>query len=442
MRRALLRTVTILVVLTASSVHGRRLPPKQLAVQRSVPEASPTVGEIYPYGQTLSPLTPAVARRIRAIASRNDDLHDDRFAKVGASATVNRNYLRCLAGSHVRLGEHGSLRAALSHFNGASMNPFRRQSLSATVGWHAGRAVWGNPPPLAQEVRASDPRFAVVMYGTNDLELNRPELYGRLLLRLTNMLIVRGVVPLMSTIMPRDDDPQADRYVTLYNAIVRSVAQLQQIPMIDYHRELVPLPRHGLASDGVHPNVYFEDGNPRGCDFTERGLQHGYNVRNLLTLTALDRAWRTLEGSLRPDRPAPKPEGHGSFHDPIVVGSLPFATAGDTSRSIHSERDSYPACSDADEGGPEVVYQIHLDEPARIYALATSTHGTDVDLHVLRADRGRRCVERSDDGLEVELEAGDHLISVDTFRRGDEPQSGRYTLAVARVDLPSDRTDH
>ena len=43
--------------------------------------------------------------------------------------------------------------------------------------------------------------------------------------------------------------------------------------------------------------------------------------------------------------------------------------------------------------------------------------------------------------LEIELPAGEHLLVVDTFTRGDEPQAGRYTLAVARVDLPSDRRE-
>lgn len=398
--------------------------------------ASPVVGAVYPHDRAVSPITEAVAARIRAIAARNRGMYDDRFSKIGASATVNRNFLRCFAGEHVRLGEHGRLAPAIAHFNGTTHPSFRRRSLSAEVGWHAGRAVWGGErSPLAREIRDHDPRFAVVMYGTNDLELNRPALYASLMHRLTKMLIVRGVVPILSTIMPRDDDPAADRYVTLYNAVVRAVAQHQRIPLFDFHRALTQLPDHGLARDGVHPDVQFEDGDPRGCDFTEGGLRHGYNRRNLLAMRALDAAWRALEGTIELEASAPRPVGDGTFSQPIEA-ELPFATVGDTSRAAPSARDDYPGCGDQHEAGPEVVYGLHLDEPARIYALATSTHRVDVDVHVIDAEG--ECLARADEGLEVELPAGDHRVVVDTYG-DDDDLAGRYTLAIARTDLPSDR---
>lgn len=410
---------------------------QELAASPVVRAPTPVVGAVYPHDGGLSPITRSVAARIRAIAARNDSMHDDRFSKIGASATVNRNFMRCFAGDHVRLGQHTELAASIAHFNRASRRSFRRQSLAATVGWHAGRAVWGGErSPLAQEIRDHDPRFALVMYGTNDLELNRPTLYASLMHRLAKMLIVRGTVPLLSTIMPRDDDPEADRYVTLYNAVVRAVAQHQRIPMLDFHAALAELPDHGLARDGVHPNVMFDaNGDPRGCDFTERGLRHGYNRRNLLAMTALDAARRALDGTLELERPAPRPVGDGTFTQPIEA-ALPFSTVGDTSRSASSVRESYPECGDQPEGGPEVVYGVHLDEPARIYALATSTHGVDVDVHVI--DEEGECLARADEGVEVELPEGDFRVVVDTY--GDDADlAGRYTLAIARTDLPSDR---
>ncbi len=397
---------------------------------------APTVGARYPTGRTHSPLTPAVLARLRAQLERGD-LRPDAFAKIGASATVNRNYLHCFDGDAVRLGEHEGLRETLRFFARPAEGPrsFSRRSQAAEVGWHAGRAIWGNPPPAVREVRDIDPRFALVMYGTNDIELGRPHLYATLMDRLVRALTVRGVIPLVSTIMPRDDDPEADRWVPLYNAVLRGLAQMHQIPLVDFHRELAPLPRHGLARDGVHPRALFVDGHATPCDLTERGLAHGYNVRNLLALQTLDRMRRhVLEGAPADDAAAPPLAGAGSFADPLRIDALPFAHASDTSRSPFSQRDSY-GCGTQDESGPEVVYRLDLDEPATVHAVLLETHGVDVDLHVLREGE---CVARGDRQLTVELEPGTHQLAVDSFTdpRG-RARAGTYLLALARIDRPS-----
>ena len=410
-------------------------------------DRAPTVGETYPHGRTQSPLTTAVAARLRAIAARGER-NPHVFSKVGASATVNRNYLRCFAGDDVDLAGRDHLRATLEHFRAGQPNPFLRRSEAATVGWHAGRAVWGRHPPLNLEVRHVDPRFAVVMYGTNDIELGRPEQYAELMLRLTHMLERRGVVPILSTIMPRDDDPDADEVVSLYNAIVRGIAQLRRLPMIDYHRELARLPDHGLASDRLHPNVHFDDGDPRGCDFSDLGLTHGYNLRNLITLEALDRARRVLlEGEGPLDAPAAAPSGRGTFADPIQA-QLPFAHASDTRRAAQDAVDEYRGCdADQDESGPEVVYRVHLDEPAEITAMVVTEGAVDVDLHVMHAvDGAPACEARADGMLTVDLDAGEHWFVVDTFvSQGGVDQdatehAGEFLFVAARTDRPSDPT--
>lgn len=397
---------------------------------------APTIGSIYPTGQTQSPLTPTVVRRLRQLAAHGD-LDDDEFIKVGASATVNRNFLRCLSGPRVVWGEHEDLETTRAFFDHDSgHNPYLRDSLSATVGWHAGRAVWGSPPPLVQEARDTDARFAVVMYGTNDIELGRPHLYASLMGRLVRMLTVRGVIPVLTTIMPRDDDPDSDRYVSLYNAVVRGIAQSEQVPLIDYHRELAALPDHGLASDGIHPNVRFVRHHPRGCEFDARGLTYGYNIRNLITLRALDRLRRhVLDGEPAPDSAAALPPGQGSRRDPIHIDSLPFSHASDTSRSPHRDIDRY-GCGEQDESGPEVVYRVEIDEPMEAYALVTNAHGVDVDLHVLRDGH---CVHRANEFLSLDLEPGTYDFAVDTFVGNDgDAHAGRYLFVVGRTDQPSD----
>jgi len=406
-------------------------------------DRAPTVGETYPHGRTQSPLTTAVAARLREIAARGER-NPRVFSKVGASATVNRNYLRCFAGDDVDLAGREHLRETLEHFRAGEPDPFRRVSDSATVGWHAGRAVWGRPAPINLEIRHADPRFAVVMYGTNDIELGRPEQYAELLLRLVHMIERRGVVPILSTIMPRDDDPEADEVVALYNAVVRGVAQWRRLPMIDYHRELSRLPDHGLASDRLHPNVHFVDGDPRGCDFTPLGLTHGYNIRNLITLEALDRSRRVLlEGEPPPDRPATAPTGRGTFADPIAA-ALPFAHASDTRRAAQDAVDDYPGCdADQDESGPEVVYRVALDEPAEITAMVVTEGRADVDLHVMTpSDGDPTCAARADGMLTVDLDAGEHFFVVDTFVDNDgDAHAGEYLFVAARTDRPSDPSE-
>ncbi|MCB9598380.1 MAG: SGNH/GDSL hydrolase family protein [Sandaracinaceae bacterium] len=434
MRRSALVAASVLLALGALDTVAAQQAASSPS-SASVPHA-PTVGATYPRGSPHSPITPAVAARLRALLETGDG-HPDVFVKVGASATVNRNFLRCFAGPNVDLADHDELSTTLRFFNESEhADSFLRRSRSATVGWHAGRAVWGSPPPLVREVRDLDPRFAIVMYGTNDIELERPQLYASLMLRLTHMLTERGVIPILSTIMPRDDSPESDRLVSLYNAVVRGVAQRRQVPLIDLHRELAALPDHGLASDGVHPNVLFEDGEPLGCDFGAEGLQHGYNIRNLLTLQALDRLRRTvIEGEAAPDAPAPPPRGAGSRDHPIAIDALPFAHSSDTSRSPHRALHTY-ACGDQDESGPEVVYRVTLTEPTEIAALVAHDHRVDVDLHLLRDGE---CVARDDDYLALALEPGTYDFAVDTFvsASGDE-RSGEYLFVVGRTDRPSD----
>ncbi|MGF1467855.1 MAG: SGNH/GDSL hydrolase family protein [Sandaracinaceae bacterium] len=416
---------------------------RSLAFSATSPAA---IGERYPADRRHSPVTASVASRWRALAELREGLHPNVVAKIGASATVNRNFLRCLASSHVDLGGRQDLAETLAFFNQPDgrpgwRNPFRRTSVAAEVGWHAGRAITGTHPPLAQEVRAVDPQYAVILYGTNDIELGRPHSYAANMRRLVEMLEIRGVIPILTTIMPRDDDAGSDRRVALYNAVIRAVAQAHRLPLIDYHRELMPLPNHGLARDGVHPRAYFVDGRPRSCDFGPEGLEHGHNVRNLLTLEALDRVRRVLMEDQPPVEPPPPPlVGQGSFRSPIEAGGLPFSHAADTSLSPFRDRDRYPGCVDTDEGGPEVVYRFRFDQPVEAYFLAAPYLGADVDVHLLRSVPGGepQCIARGDLYVQERLEPGEYLLAVDTFRdrRGRE-QAGAYLLAAARTDLPS-----
>ena len=232
-----------------------------------------------------------VADMIIAIVERRPGRRADAFIKVGDSATVNRAFLRCLSDERTtELDGREELSSVLARFRSARIgrrDPFSRESLAAGVGWSVPRVLRGSPAPVVREVRQVNPRFALIMFGSNDIELGRLGRYESRMRALTERLISLGVVPVLSTIPPRNDEADADERVPDYNAVIRAIAEERHLPLIDLYGALMPLPNRGLASDGLHPSAPVRDGRAQGCDFTESGLQFGQNVRNLLTLEML-----------------------------------------------------------------------------------------------------------------------------------------------------------
>lgn len=251
----------------------------------------------YPLDRDQSPITAFVAKNLRRIAARNPSLRDDRFIKIGDSITVSGNFLYCFSGDHVDLGAHAALEKTLLHFHAganAGFDPFARRTRAAGVGWSAWQALDGNPAPMDAELAAVDARFAVVMFGTNDIEMGEPARFSHELSQIVDRLLRRGVIPILSTIPPRGDQRAKNALVPEYDAAIRRAAQSRQIPLVAYHRALMGDPHHGLGHDGIHPSVYKGPLGRMPCDLSPEGLRYGFNLRNLLTLQALDRAWRAL----------------------------------------------------------------------------------------------------------------------------------------------------
>lgn len=390
--------------------------------------ATPRGPVLYPTGRRHSPLTDDLVARLREIAAEAPTHRDDVFAKVGDSITVSRSFLHCL-GEAPDLSAHPSLaqtRDAFASGDAGGSDPFRRTSLAATVGWSASAALAGAPSPLEQEVAATRPRFAVVMFGTNDIGFRSLEAYADDMLTIVDRLLAAGVVPLLSTIPPRDDDAAAGGRVPEWNLAVRAIAQGRGVPLVDLHAELEALPGHGLSGDGVHPR----SGGGAGCAFDATGLQGGYNVRNLITLEQLDRAHRALaRGEPAPDAMAPRLVGDGSAEDPFRIPSLPFVALHDTRDSRERDRDEYPACAPGvDESGPELTYALSLSAPAEVRATVVSRDGVDVDVHLL--DEGGTCVGRDHRTVTRTLPAGEHRIVVDSFVSRGAELAGEYLLVV------------
>jgi len=410
-------------------------PPKPDGKLPPQPDGAAPYPAVYPTGRTQSPITAHVAANLVQI-SKKKARNGKVFSKVGNSITVSTSFLNCFAGSKVDLAGRTQLAPTVSHFKYSvgGATSWDRKSLCATGGWPAFKALSGTPSPLQQEISAASPRFAVVMFGTNDIGYNNITRYADNMLDITDALIKEGVIPLLTTIPPRDDKASANLEVPRYNAVVRAVAQARQVPMVDYHRELLPLPKHGLAGDGVHPNTYYSGGSA-ACVFSSTGLTYGYNTRNLITLEGLHRATAVvLDGKQAPDPPGPKRQGDGSPASPIIIDVLPFTDLRNTKGGPYKKINSYPGCkATQDESGPEYIYRYKAASAHSIRAMVFDRGDVDIDVHLLGATiSGASCIKRGHNELTAQLQAGTYHFSLDTFIKSGSATAGEYLFVLLK----------
>ena len=410
-------------------------------IEDSVVQSGPT---LYPDGRLLSPVTEDVAENLRAIAFTGLELKSDVFMKVGASSTVSNANLYCFAGNHIQLDEYQDLQPAIDFFLAGDAdggNPFERETLAAKVGMSAGWVMTGSPSPLELEIEAIQPSYAFVHYGTNDMGLGSTYesalwKFGDRMLELSDELIAEGIIPVLMTIAARGDKPSANRWVPTYNAVIRAVAQSRQIPLLDLHYALQPLEGDGLSGDGIHLNTYKADGSYRPCVFTPAGLAFGMNMRNLVSLMALD----TLRWIVALEENVIEEgvflEGDGTVEAPFVIKSLPFSDSRNTTNGGSSIFDTYGGCqAEQDESGNEYVYSITLDEERHVRALVIDQGDTDIDIHLLNASALEAgCLARDHQIIEATLKPGTYTFVLDTFVSNGTPKAGEYLFVLLECD--------
>jgi hypothetical protein len=406
--------------------------PLDAPTMSDAPDAGPPppTGRVrYESGLLHSPLTADLAEGLRIIAARGGRV-ENVLSRVGDSITRSTSFLNCFAGSRIDLAGRAELMATIAHFGAGRVggeNPFSRVSLAATVGWSASAAL-AAPAPIDAEIAAAHPGYASLMFGTNDVGFRSPQSYAADMLTLADRLIAAGAIPVLSSNPPRDDSASADARVPLFNAIVRGIAEGRGVPFVDLHAALLPLPNHGLlTSDRVHPNVFASG----GCVFTAEGLGYGYNQRNWLVITALDRARRAVAGEPAPDASATRMEGAGTVAAPFVARSFPFTDLRSTDTDGTSRWASYPACSAANEGGPEVLYRVDVPRVGRLRAFVFDRGTVDVDVHVLSAADPTACLDRDDMESAIDVVPGTYWVAVDSYVDGSgAARSGEYLLVV------------
>jgi hypothetical protein len=215
------------------------------------------------------------------------------FAKIGDSITARPDFLTDLGLGRYDLGQYGGLSGAIAFYSSTALPPdqtnsFSRVSDTAVGGWRCSDAL-GPPDSIALELGEIHPAYAIVMFGTNDLETLTAVQFQPWLDRVLVDVESAGTVAILSTIPDRVDFTDAHTRVLAFNDIVRGVASAHHAPLVDLFVALDPLPGHGLSSDGVHPSSEPIDGGTTSTDFTTNGLTYGYAQRNLIVLQILDR---------------------------------------------------------------------------------------------------------------------------------------------------------
>jgi hypothetical protein len=390
---------------------------------RTVDDAMAVDGSVltatrYPAHRLHSPMSQNVIERMTQVLRRSSG-RPGVFAKVGDSITAHGHFLTCLAGNDIELGSHVELEATRRFFLATradeSHSSFDRTSLSAGSGWSTRVPLMGTPSPIERETAAIRPAFAVVMFGTNDVYREGIAAFERNLRSLVDRLLDLGVVPLVSTIPPRNWNREASELISEMNAVVRVVAQSRQVPWMDYHATLVALPRHGLAKDGIHPQTWKSGGLARPCWMTEAALQEGINARNLIVLQSLDRARRFLIEGEQAELVPSDLQGEGKSDSPFEIGTLPFVDARD-------------ACVAGD-----VVYRLPLGARARIRIRVFSDAGVRATARFYPGEQASDSASKGDTVLETEAGPGTMRVLVRAIGQGTARGGYRVTMVeVAR----------
>jgi hypothetical protein len=284
-----------------SPIPAARL--EQLPVQGVALEASPTPTTAFT--ASIPPWLTGISSRTRAIYLRGQQLGNRRnvFSKIGDSMTAAPQFLYPIGFGQYELGAYGNLANAVAFFsqeNARAGNSFANQSLAAVSGWTADKLLTpgfaypelcGTDTPLVCEYKQTRPAIALILIGSNDSGSGFPEVFAEQLRQIVEISLEMGVIPVLSTIPPKNFDENQEQRVQTWNSVIRAIAAQYEVPLWDYHANMLGLPNRGISSDGLHPSVPPDGAAAR---FTPENLQYGYTVRNLNALQVLDALLRTV----------------------------------------------------------------------------------------------------------------------------------------------------
>lgn len=228
------------------------------------------------------------------------------FAKVGDCMTASENFLIPFATPGYELDNFAELQPIIDRFSKViirdGLNSFANPSLAAASGFNAAsvlEALWSDPKlcgaeetPLACEYRITKPSIALILFGTNDLKSLTPSQFDYFLRSVLVQTINAGIVPIMSTF---PNQPGLLEQSIFFNQIAVKAALDYNLPLINLWLAFDPLPYQGI--DPNEPTHMTKPPSGKVASFAEADLQGGHNVHNLVTLQALDRVVKILDGA-------------------------------------------------------------------------------------------------------------------------------------------------
>ena len=428
-------------------------------VCKAAPSYEPTR---YPGNAILSPITPYVVDKMKAIRNKNKSRNDNSFMKLGDSHMYEgSSFMYCFSNKspkHTGYDLAGiPVTDAVSAFQ-SSFDAFARVSVTTVLGKTANLPIANGNSLLNQEISATNPRFAFYGFGTNDMgwfdyrkfKTNNQggyfyamQLYYRNVLAAIDALIAAGIIPIVIGTGWRNEKAKyygtqtqvADKdlpkhFVTSFNAVSRGIAEFYQIPYYNLQLSHDKIENFGLSTDGIHHKTIHN-----GCDFTTNGLTAGANRRNRYAIEQLQNAWRTtVKSSPAPATQTHPFQGNGSHANPYIIPDLPYTHMASTANA-ETKFDTYSCNTSVKEFGPEKLYKLTVSKQTRIRAFAMSASGVDVDIHLLSAPNANACLARGDKWIEAKLSAGTYYFAIDTYNENrTNSNAGTYLFGIHTCD--------
>jgi hypothetical protein len=291
-------------------------------------------------------------------------------------------------------------------------HPDGGRSYTACGGIRADEMLAGgkqNLPPLADLLDKYKPRMVVLMLGTNDASTGRSVgAYRADMARAIDLILERGIIPIVSTIPPHSGQPGKAR---AFNEALRELAKKRKIPLIDYEKEILKRRRNDwngtlLNKDDVHPTAEVNGTKTTSPPTVENLRNSGYLLRGWLSVKKTAEVKRTVLDDLpAPDlsrdrkgaEAKPLPYGRGSVRKPTgeavrvpVTRDTWFSNVGHEAdcnlggstqlklKSIQEmsliDIDAQPLCGRVIQGA---TLHVHLTGGERLHRVTVSSFGAD-----------------------------------------------------------------
>lgn len=221
------------------------------------------------------------------------------FLKAGDSVTAAQPFMTAYGeGAGYDLGAYGYLQDTINYFSAVSpragiANSFTNSSLSAFSGATANAimdTLWADPnlcageTPLTCEIKLTQPSVGLVLFGTQDMRIIEAFEFRVHIESIVELMIDNGVIPVLSTF--HNNPLYYGGNALIYNNVIVDVAEIYDVPLINLWLATQPLPDNGvLVSDPVHLSQGLDD----FYSFIGDENVYGVNLRNLVSLQALDR---------------------------------------------------------------------------------------------------------------------------------------------------------